>query len=74
MTLRQRLARLEAQRATNHAEADILIHEIAWANGDVIGAIARVLTPTGWETIMRWAGEPGEAFEARAEALKARSE
>jgi hypothetical protein len=73
MTLRKRLAKLEARREVTHTGPRIIIHDIVWRSdgGGVqsIGAFAKVLTASGWHTITQKEEEPEAEFHRRAEAL-----
>ncbi len=69
MTLRKRLAKLEAQRFRPHGGPRIIVHDIVWRTDDggvrSIAQMASVLTGAGWETINRAADEPEAEFESR---------
>lgn len=73
MTLRNRLAKLEAQRPSAEAGPRILMHSIVWRTEEgrlnEIAAFARVLTPSGWQTITRAEGEAEADFHLRADAM-----
>jgi hypothetical protein len=73
MTLHKRLTKLEAKRFQLQTGPRIIIHDIVWRNdsGGVqsIGAFAKVLTPSGWQTVTRQEEEPEAEFQLRAEAL-----
>jgi hypothetical protein len=73
MILRKRLAKLEARREVTHNGPRIIIHDIVWRSdsGGVqsIGAFAKVLTVSGWQTITRKEEELEAEFHLRAEAV-----
>jgi hypothetical protein len=73
MTLRKRLAKLEAQREVTHTGPRVVMFNACWrddeGNLQSIAQIAHVLTPSGWQTITRKEEEAEAVFHLRAEAL-----
>ena len=73
MSLRKRLAKLEARREVAHTGPRIIIRDIFRRSdgGRVqsIGAFTKVLTALGWQTITRKDEEPEAEFQLRAEAM-----
>ncbi len=69
MSLKVRLSKLEKVVPTASTQVEIIFREIVWADGTVIGAMAKVRTHTGWQTLTRADGETDVTFRARASAL-----
>jgi len=73
MTLQKRLDKLEGKRQGQQAGPRVIVHDIVWRNdsGGVqsIGAFAKVLTVSGWQTIIRKEEELEAEFHLRAEAV-----
>jgi hypothetical protein len=73
MTLRRRLAKLEARREVTHTGPRIIIHEIVWRDDEgllkSVAQIANVLTADGWQIVSRGDNESEPAFHTRVEAM-----
>ena len=69
MSFKVRLSKLEKVVPTTATQVEIIFREIVWADGTVIGAMAKVRTHTGWQTLTRADGETDVEFRARANAL-----
>lgn len=73
MTLRKRLAWLEAQRHGRTEWPRVIMFNACWrddkGNLQSIAQMAKVLTPSGWHTINRHDDEPEASFQLRAEAM-----
>lgn len=68
MTLRKRLAKLEAQNGPADGGKTI-IRQIVWADGDVKAYIGKALTPTGWKTLSAGADITEVEFERRLRVM-----
>ena len=53
MSLKVRLSKLEKAVPTAATQVEIIFREIVWADGTVIGAMAKVRKHTGWQTLTR---------------------
>ena len=73
MTLRKRLAKLEAKRDGRQLGPRIIITDVYWrddeGNLQSIAQIAKVLTGSGWANLTRMDDEAEAEFQARADAL-----
>ena len=73
MTLTKRLTKLEVQRPRAETGPRVLMHSIVWRTEEgglsVVEAFARVLTPSGWQTITRAEDEAEADFHLRADAM-----
>jgi hypothetical protein len=73
MTLHKRLSKLEAQRQGQRGGPCVLLFSACSrdkeGNLQSIAGAAKVLTGSGWETIMRRSDEAGAEFQRRAETV-----
>lgn len=68
MTLRKRLAKLEAQSGSADG-AKIIIRQIFWADGNGKAYIGKALTPTGWKNVSAGAEITEAEFQKRLAKL-----
>lgn len=69
MTLRRRLDKLERAHGSGGDTVKVIIWEIVWADGTLVGFHGKALTPTGWKSAEGGADLGREGFEAKLWAM-----